>query len=106
MSYDVGTVHYRSHRYTTSVAQQDGTSTGSAPGPSGVVACVLPLCASSLLTASGARAATRARGTTFGGVLRATDPCHSSGKNEPTMDDVRAALLPITTGFRLRAKKA
>jgi hypothetical protein len=81
--------------------------TGStAAGPSGMVACVLPFCASSRITSSGAAAATRTRWQTAGATLSATDSGDGSRENHPTMDGSRGALLPIVAGFRLRATEA
>ncbi len=82
-------------------------STGfTASGPSRVVACLLSLCASSPITASSARAATRARWQT-GGATR-PPPYGSSGswQNHPTMDGAGGALIPIAIGFRLSALQA
>ncbi len=75
-------------------------------GPSGVVASLLPFCTSPCLATSGARAATRARWQSSGTTLPATDASHGSGKNEPTMDSHRGALLPLAASFRLRATQA
>ncbi len=71
-------------------------------GPSGVVASVLSLCASSPSAARGARAATRARWQTGSATLLAPDSSHGSGENHPTMDSARSALLPLAKGVRLR----
>src|SRR5947209_1857221 len=73
--------------------------------PSGMVASVLPFCASPRITSSGARAATRARVQTSGTALSATDPSHGCGQNPSTMDDARGAHLPLAKGFRLRGIK-
>ena len=35
-----------------------------------------------------------------------THPCHGSGKNHSTMDSARGAVLPLATGFRLRASES
>jgi hypothetical protein len=75
-------------------------------GPPGVVASVLPLCASSPSTPSGARAATRARGQSGGTTLSATDSGHGCRQNQPAMERARGARLPIAAGIRLRATEA
>jgi hypothetical protein len=81
--------------------------TGSpAASPSGMVARVLPFCASSRITSSGAAAATRARWQTASATLSATDFSYGSWENYPTMDGSRGALLPLVAGFRLRATAA
>jgi hypothetical protein len=81
-------------------------SSPTAAGQSGMVARVLPFCASSPLPARGARAATRARWQTARTTLSATDASHGSGKNEPTMDSQGGALLPVAASFRLRGSQA
>ena len=45
-------------------------------------------------------------GKLLGATLSATNASHGSGKNEPTMDDTRAALVPLAVHFRLRATQA
>ena len=75
-------------------------------GPPGVVASVLPLCAPSPSTPSGARAATRARWQPSGTTLSATDSGHGCRQNQPSMERARDARLPIAAGIRLRATEA
>jgi hypothetical protein len=78
--------------------------TGStAPGPSGVVACLLSSCASSCIVAGSAHAASRTRGQTSSATLPTAYTSDGSRKNQPTMDGARGALLPIAAGSRLRA---
>jgi hypothetical protein len=67
------------------------------------VAGILSLFPSSPHTASGARAATRARRQSSGATLPATNSCHGSRQHQPTMDGMRGALLPLAKGFRLSA---
>ena len=81
--------------------------TGStAAGPSGVVAGVLSLCASSPSIANGARAAPRARWQTGATTLSTANRSSGSGPNYPTMDGARGPLLPLATSFRLKADEA
>lgn len=77
-----------------------------ASGPSGVVACVLALCSFSCLAARSTCAASRTSGQSSGSTLLAAYSSPGGRKNEPTMDDVRGALIPIATGFRLRGIEA
>jgi len=76
------------------------------PGSPRVVASLLSFCASSRITTSGARAATRARWQAGGATLPTVYLSDGSRENEPTMDRTRGALLPIAAGFRLRATQA
>ena len=62
--------------------------------------------ASSPSTASGARAATRARGQPSDATRPPAYGSSGSGKNHPTMDGARGALLPLAADFRLRASQA
>jgi hypothetical protein len=71
-----------------------------------MVACLLSLCASSPLTAGGARAATRARGQTAGATLSATHSSDGSWQNQPTMGSQGGALLPLAAGLRLSGSQA
>jgi hypothetical protein len=80
----------------------DGAAVPTPVSSSGVVAGLLSLCASSPLTASGARAATRARWHPGGATRPPTYTCHGSRQNHPTMDGARGALLSLAAGFCLR----
>jgi hypothetical protein len=73
--------------------------------PSGVVARLLPFCASPRVTATSARAATSTRGQPAGSTLPAADPCDGSRENPPALESARGAHLPIAASFRLRALK-
>jgi len=75
-------------------------------GPSGVVASVLSLCASSPLTASDHRAATRARWQPSGATLSATNSSYGSRKNEPTMDCGGSPLFSPAAGPMLSLLRA
>ena len=83
-----------------------GSAVPTPAGPSGVVASVLPFCASSRIAASDARAAARTRWQTSGATLSATYASHGSRENQPTMDGARGALVPLAAGFRLRGSQA
>jgi hypothetical protein len=74
-----------------------------AAGASGMVASLLSFCAAPYIVTGGARAATRARRQANGATLPTAYSSHGSGKNQPTVDGVRGALLPIAADFRLRA---
>jgi hypothetical protein len=74
-------------------------------GPSGVVASLLPFCPSPCIAADEACAAARTRWQTSDATLSAPNSCNGSRQNEPTMDDARGALLPLASGFRLKARK-
>ncbi len=108
------------HRFYRT-GESDGPSWSSGPGPShlgnfptgltasgvpGVVASLVSCCASSPITAPRARAAASARWQAGGATLSATDGSSGIWENHPTMDGSRGALLPIVTGFRLRATQA
>jgi IS1 family transposase len=54
------------------------------------------------LAAGGARAAARTRGQAGGATLSAPYSGDGRGKNQPTMDSARSALVPLAKGFRLR----
>jgi hypothetical protein len=84
----------------------NGTAVPTAAGQSGMVACVLSLCASPCIATSGARAATRARWQASSATLSAPNTSHGSTKDHPAMDGLRGALLPLAKGFRLRGIKA
>ncbi len=71
-----------------------------------VVASLLPFCASTPITPSGARAAARARGQAAGPTLSAANTGDGSRQNTSTMDGARSALLPVASGFRLSATQA
>jgi len=75
-------------------------------GPSGMVARLLSLCASSPITTSGARAATRARWQTSGTTLSPADPSDGSGENQPTMDGSGGTLVSLAACLRLRGIEA
>jgi hypothetical protein len=77
-----------------------------AAGPSGMVACLLPFCASTRITASSAPAAARTRWQTAGATLPAPDSCDGRGKNHSTMDCSRGALVSLGDDLRLRGAKA
>jgi transposase-like protein len=80
-----------------------GSAVPTSAGSPGMVASVLPFCASSPIAARRARAATSARGQVGGATLLATDTSHGRRENHSTMDGARGALLPLAAGFRLRA---
>jgi transposase-like protein len=66
--------------------------------PPRVVACLLPFCTPTRITASSARAAARARRQTIGATLSVPDACDGSGENPSTLDDARGALVPLAKG--------
>ena len=76
-----------------------------APVEAGVVAGLLPFCPSSRIAAGEARAAARARGQIIGATVPTTHAGDGSGENPSTMDGRRGALLPLATGFCLKARE-
>ena len=74
--------------------------------PSGVVASLLPFCASSPITASSARAAARARWQAAGATLPTADSSDGSGQNHPTLDSGRCPLLSLAAGPMLSLLRA
>jgi hypothetical protein len=79
----------------------DGSAVPTPVSSPGVVAGLLPFCASSPLTARGARAATRARWQAGDSTLSAANACDGSWENTSTMDGAFGALVPNAAGFRL-----
>jgi hypothetical protein len=83
-----------------------GTAVPSSLSPSGVVAGLLPFCASSRSTACEARTAAGARWQTSGTTLSPVNSGDGSRENEPTVDSKGSALMPLAAGFCLRATEA
>jgi len=84
----------------------DGAAVPTPARPSGVVARILSLCASSSITPRGARTATRARWQTGGATVPTTYASDGSRRNQPTMDGSRGTLVPLAAGFCLKASEA
>jgi hypothetical protein len=80
-----------------------GTAVSPPAGPSGVVAGLLPCCASPCLAAGEAGAAARTRRQPSSAPLSPADESSGCGENEATMDGARGAFMALDSGFRLRA---
>ena len=84
----------------------DGAAVPAAARPSGVVARVLPFCASSRSAAGEARAAARTRGQASGATLSAPYPCHGRRQNEATMDGKSRCFLAPCRRFLLESYRS
>jgi transposase-like protein len=76
------------------------------PGPPGMVASLLPFCASPRIAPGGPRAAARARWQADGAKLPPAYPSDGSGENQPTMDSAGSVVLSSTPGTILNHLRA
>ena len=76
----------------------NGPASPTTPGPPGMVASVLSLCASPRIAAGSARAAARTRWQASGATLPTAYPSYGNGENQPNVDSTGSALLSFAAG--------